>query len=356
MAPTDNLSVVLHGINDLRLEQRPIPVPKEDEVLLQMEVVGICGSDVHYYVSGRCGPFVVEKPMVIGHEASGTVIQCGKKVKNLKPGDKVAIEPQVPCRTCLFCKNGNYHLCADLFFCATPPDDGNLSRYYVHAADFCHKLPENMNLEEGALMEPLSVGVHACKRGNVRVGDICLVLGAGPIGLVTMLSAKAMGASKVIITDLVDHRLQKAKSLGADHTLLIQKNMTEGDIVKKIKEILGEEPTVSFDCTGIEQCVRVALTVTRTCGCVVLVGLGKTEMNLPLSGALTREVDIRGVFRYNNDYPTAIEMVKTGRVNVKPLITHHFTLEQSIEAFKAAKNGTDNPIKILIHANANWKK
>ncbi|XP_072394653.1 sorbitol dehydrogenase-like [Diabrotica undecimpunctata] len=356
MAPAkDNLSAVLYGINDLRLEQRPIPVPKDNQVLLQMEVVGICGSDVHYLVSGRCGPFVVKDPMVIGHEASGTVVQVGKNVKNLKPGDRVAIEPGVPCRTCHHCKTGAYHLCPDIFFCATPPDDGNLSRYYVHDADFCWKLPDNMDLEEGALMEPLSVGVHACKRAEIKVGDVCLITGAGPIGLVTLLSAKAMGASKVVITDILDVKLEMAKQLGADYTIKIEKGMSEEDIVKKVIQLLGQEPNKSFDCTGVEQCVRVCVSATGTNGCVVLVGLGKIEMTLPLTNALIKEVDVRGTFRYVNDYPTSIELVRSGRVNVKPLVTHHYKLEDSVKAFNTAKTQEGNPVKILIHANPNWK-
>ncbi|XP_074030536.1 sorbitol dehydrogenase-like [Leptinotarsa decemlineata] len=356
MAPLkDNLSVVLYGIQDMRLENRPVPVPKDNQVLLQMEVVGICGSDVHYYVSGRCGPFVVEKPMVIGHEASGIVVECGKDVKNLKPGDRVAIEPGIPCRLCHYCKTGYYNLCQDLFFCATPPDDGNLSRYYCHDADFCWKLPENMSLEEGALLEPLSVGVHACKRANIKIGDVCLITGAGPIGLVTLLSAKAMGASKIVITDILDIKLEMAKQCGADYTIKMERNMSEEDVVKKAVELLGQEPNISFDCTGLETCVRICASATGLNGKVVLVGLGKMEMTLPLSSALIKEVDIKGVFRYCNDYPTAIEMVSSGRVNVKPLITHHYTLEESLKAFHTAKTQEGNPIKVLIHANPNWK-
>ncbi|CAH1113045.1 unnamed protein product [Psylliodes chrysocephalus] len=191
MAPTkNNLSAVLYGINDLRLEQRPIPVPKDNQVLLQMEVVG-------------------------------------KDVKNLKLDDRVAIEPGVPCRLCHYCKTGIYHLCKDILFCATPPDDANLSRYYVHDAKFCWKLPDNMSLEEGGFMEPLSVGVHACKRANIKIGGVCLITGACPIGLVTFLSAKAMSDFKIVITDVLDVKLKMAKQLGADYTLKIEKNMTE---------------------------------------------------------------------------------------------------------------------------------
>jgi len=330
------------------LEQRLIPEPKGNQVLLKMEVVGICGSDVHYFVNGRNGPFILEKPMIIGHEGSGTVIQVGKSVKDLKPGDRVAIELFVGCRTCIFCKEGNYHLCADMVF------SRNLSRYFVHDADFCYKLPDNITLEEGALMEPLSVGVHACKRADVRFGAVVLILGAGPIGLVSLLSAKAMGATKVIITDIVDCRLKIAKKLGANYTLKIEKNMTEEDIISTIRELLGEDPNITLDCTGVEQCVRVAVQVTRTRGVVTLVGMGKLEMNLPLTSALIREVDIRGVFRYNNDYPTAIEMVRSGAINVKPLITHHYRMEDTLKAFHTAKTGEGNAIKVLIHTNPDW--
>ncbi|KAF5307423.1 hypothetical protein FQR65_LT06937 [Abscondita terminalis] len=354
VSDTENLTAVLYGINDLRLEQRPIPEPKDDEVLLKMEVVGICGSDVHYLVHGRIGPFVVEKPMVIGHEASGTVVKVGKCVKHLKPGDRVAIEPGVGCRKCCYCREGRYNLCPDMGFCATPPYDGNLARYYVHAADFCFKLPDHVSLEEGALLEPLSVGVHACKRGNVGIGDVVLVLGAGPIGLVTLLTAKAFGASKVIIMDLVQSRLDTAKILGADHTVLVDSKMPEQDVIKKIVDTVGCQPSKSIDCVGFESTVRVAVQATRSGGMVVFVGLGQPNVNFPISDLLLREVDVRGVFRYVNDYPTALELVATGKVNVKPLITHNFKMEDTLAAFHTSKTGEGNAIKVLIHANPEW--
>jgi L-iditol 2-dehydrogenase len=212
-----------------------------------------------------------------------------------------------------------------------------------------------MDLEDGALMEPLSVGVHATKRGEVQIGDVVLIFGAGPIGLVTLLSAKAKGASKIIITDILEVKLEKAKELGAHHTIKIEKDMKEDDVVEKIKELLGEEPNKTFDCSGAEFCVRIALKVTKSKGIVVLVGMGKFEQTLPLASAIFREVDIRGVFRYNNDYPTAIDMVSTGKISVKPLITHHYKIEDSLEAFETAKTQKGDPIKILIHANPNWK-
>lgn len=175
MGDKDNLTAILTKVNEIKLEQKPIPVPGCHQVLLQMEVVGICGSDIHYWLEGRCGPFILKDPMVMGHEASGVVLQCGSEVKSLKPGDRVTIEPGYGCRRCEYCKTGKYNLCPDMKFCATPPVDGNLARYYVTEADFCFKLPCNMSLEEGTLMEPLAVGVHACKLSKVTLGNYLFI-------------------------------------------------------------------------------------------------------------------------------------------------------------------------------------
>ncbi|XP_050744591.1 sorbitol dehydrogenase isoform X3 [Drosophila biarmipes] len=272
----DNLTAVLHGIEDMRLEQRPIPEIADDEVLLAMDSVGICGSDVHYLAHGRIGDFVLTKPMVIGHESAGVVTKLGKKVTTLKVGDRVAIEPGVPCRYCAHCKEGKYNLCPGMVFCATPPYDGNLTRYYKHPADFCFKLPDHVTMEEGALLEPLSVGVHACKRAEVTLGSKVLILGAGPIGLVTLMA-------------------------------------------------------------------------TRSGGIVVVVGMGAAEVKLPLINALAREVDIRGVFRYCNDYAAALAFVASGKVNVKRLVTHHFDIKETAKAFETSRKGLGGAIKVMIH-------
>uniref|UniRef100_A0A182P937 Sorbitol dehydrogenase n=1 Tax=Anopheles epiroticus TaxID=199890 RepID=A0A182P937_9DIPT len=345
----DNLTAVLYGIEDLRLEQRPIPVPKDDEVLLEMDVVGICGSDVHYLVRGRIGDFIVKKPMVIGHEASGIVSKVGSKVKNLQVGDRVAIEPGYGCRTCEYCKSGAYNLCADMIFCATPPYDGNLTRYFAHPADFCYKLPDHVTMEEGALLEPLSVGVHACRRANVGLGSQVLILGAGPIGLVTLIVAKSMGASKVLVTDLLQNRLDVAKELGADETLVIPKDVEEAELVKIIHERMGGAPDKTIDCSGAEATARLTILATKAGGVGVMVGMGAPEVKLPLVNALAREVDIRGVFRYCNDYPVALSLVSSGKVNVKRLITHHFNIEDTAKAFHTTRHGVDGAIKVMIH-------
>jgi len=345
----DNLTAVLYKTGDLRLENRPIPEPKPHEVLLRMNAVGICGSDVHYWVRGRIGDFIVKKPMTLGHESAGTVIRCGENVKNLKPGDRVAIEPGVPCRYCDYCKTGKYNLCRDVVFCATPPYDGSLCRYYAHAADFCYKLPEHVSLEEGALLEPLSVGVHACNRAGITIGSTVLVCGAGPIGLVSLLVAKAMGASKVIVVDLVENRLKVAKSLGADYVIQISPDEDTSQIVEKIKVQMGDLVDRTIECSGAESSIKLAINGTRAGGIVLLVGLGPPTVNIPIVDAAVREVDIRGVFRYANCYPTALALIATGKVNVKPLITHNFKLEETLEAFETSKTGAGGAIKVMIH-------
>ena len=184
-----NRAAVLHAVNDLRIDDVPVSTPGPNEVLLAIRSVGICGSDVHYWEHGRIGRFVVESPMILGHESAGVVEEVGPGVTNLSPGDRVAIEPGVPCRVCSFCKSGRYNLCPDVQFLATPPVNGSMARYMTHAADFCNKLPDHVSLDEGAMLEPLSVGIHACRRGEVGMGSRVLITGAGPIGLVTLLAA-----------------------------------------------------------------------------------------------------------------------------------------------------------------------
>jgi len=349
MATKDNLTAILYKTDDIRLEQQDVVEPGPDQVLLRMDSVGICGSDVHYWTHGAIGDFIVRAPMVLGHEAAGVVTKLGSSVSNLKVGDRVAIEPGVPCAGCDYCKTGVYNLCPDMQFCATPPVHGNLARYYVHAANFCYKLPDNVSLEEGALMEPLAVGVHACRRAGVSLGKRVLICGAGPIGLVNLLTARAMGASEVIITDIMDNRLEVAKSMGATHTYKATREKSAEQMAADVRELLGgQSPDVTIECSGVEASVRFGIMATRSGGCLVLVGLGKPEIVMPIVNAAVREVDIRGIFRYANCYPTAIAMVASGKVDVKPLITHRFKLEETLKAFETAKTGAGGAIKVMI--------
>ncbi|XP_050403690.1 sorbitol dehydrogenase [Patella vulgata] len=341
-----NLTAIVYKKGDLRLEETEIKEPGIGQVQLRMCNVGICGSDVHFWTQGAIGDFVVKAPMIIGHEGAGVVNKLGPGVTNLNIGDRVAIEPGVPCKCCKFCKKGRYNLCPRVIFCATPPDHGNLSRFYCHDADFCYKLPDHVSTEEGALLEPLSVSVHACTRAGVTLGSRVLVCGAGPIGLVVLLTAKAKGAAEVIMTDIDKSRLEFAKSLGADHTVLVT-SRDPVDTANKVEAILGDKADIAIECSGAPPSIRTAIFATAPGGCVMIVGLGPADVELPIVNATVREVDIRGNFRYANCYPAALDMIASGKVNVKPLITHRFKLEQSLEAFEMAKQGKG--IKIMIN-------
>ncbi|XP_072017829.1 sorbitol dehydrogenase-like isoform X2 [Amphiura filiformis] len=316
-----------------------------------MHAVGICGSDVHYWIDGRIGDmFVVKEPMILGHESSGIVSAVGEGVTKLSVGDRVAIEPGVPCRICEFCKTGRYNLCADVVFCATPPGNGSLRRYYCHAADFCYKLPDHVSLEEGALLEPLSVGTHACRRAGVTLGSCVLVCGAGPIGLMSMLAARALGASKIAIIDIAQNRLDMAKQLGVDYPLLVN-TKDSLEMAKKVHTAMGCEPNITIECSGAEQSVQTGVYATKPGGVLTVIGHGPKMVSVPIVEATARELDIRGCFRYANDYQLALEMIATGKVDAKPLITHHFPLEKTLDAFETSRTGAGGAIKVMIHCD-----
>uniref|UniRef100_A0A158P7Z0 Sorbitol dehydrogenase n=1 Tax=Angiostrongylus cantonensis TaxID=6313 RepID=A0A158P7Z0_ANGCA len=320
-----------------------IPVHKSDTK--NVHTVGICGSDVHYWTHGSIGSFVVKEPMVLGHETSGTVVGLGSGVKGFKVGDRIALEPGIPCRGCEQCKTGRYNLCPAMRYFSTPPVHGSLARYVVLDADLCYKLPDNVSYEEGALMEPLSVAVHACRRANLQMGQRVLVEGAGPIGILCMMTAKAAGVSEVVITDLESKRLELARKLRADHIVCV-KGMSPSDVRSAVIDHLGTEPDVTIECTGAQTCIETAICTTRSGGVIVLVGVGAPRAELPIIESALREVDIRGVFRHANCYPTAINLVSSGRIDLSGLTRAHYTLENTLEAFQRALKA--DVIKVFI--------
>ncbi|KAK7500174.1 hypothetical protein BaRGS_00008721, partial [Batillaria attramentaria] len=311
MATEKNLAAVAVKKGELQLIVKSVPEPGPGEVLLSMRQVGICGSDVKFLYVGAIGPYVVRYPFLLGHECSGVVAKLGKGVTHLKVGDRVALEPGVVCGRCEDCKSGRYNLCPHITFLATPPDDGALARYHV--------LPDNVSFEEGACIEPLSVGLHSCRRANVTLGKKVLVCGAGPVGLCALVMAKALGASKLIITDLVESRLELAKKMGATHTLKIESSDPEA-VAQQVREQLGAMPECAVECSGAQFSVHMAILV-------------------PLCEVVVREIEVRGSLRYMHTWPACIEMLRTGKVDIKPMITHYFTLEQAAEAFEFAKSG-----------------
>ncbi|XP_037292429.1 sorbitol dehydrogenase-like [Manduca sexta] len=343
----ENYAAVLHGPYDVRVQKLPLPKISDNDVLVKIECVGICGSDVKLYTTGCCGMDVFTEPYVMGHEGAGIVVKVGAKVDSLKVGDRVAIEPTQPCRSCDLCKRGKYNLCVKPHYCSSLGAPGNLCRYYKHVADFCHKMPDNLTMEEGAAVQPLAIAIHACNRANITLGSKLLILGAGPIGILSAMTAKAMGASKIIMTDVVQSRLDIAMELGADYTLLTKKEDIDEETVEKIIEILGERPEISMDACGYGAAQRVALLATRTAGVVLVVGIGEPKVELPLSQAMLREVDVKGSFRIMNTYPAAISAVASGAIPLKKFITHHFPLAKTKEALDLAKTGS--AMKIIIH-------
>ncbi|KAB0791112.1 hypothetical protein PPYR_02913 [Photinus pyralis] len=348
----DNLSVVFRGVHDLRLEKCPIPVPRDDEVLLKVDSVGICGSDLHLMKNGFLGFWEIKPPLVIGHEAAGTVLEVGRNVTDLKEGDRVVIDTLPRCEKCTCCREGRHNICTHPTLGVDTQVNGCMTRYYTHPAKLCYRLPTAMSLEEAAVVEPLAIGLYACRRGNVRQGSVVLVIGAGSVGLLTLAMSKACGATKVIVTDVSQWRLDKAKELGADFTLKVEPNDPEDLIVRRITSLLDDRPTVSFDCAGFQSTARVAVKATASGGTVVLVGIsGKVDMDLPVRDILTREIDIRGCYANVNDFQTAIEMIAAGKINVKTLITHHYQIDDALKAFNVLKDGTGNAIKVLIHPN-----
>ncbi|KAL6644418.1 hypothetical protein ACP70R_016026 [Stipagrostis hirtigluma subsp. patula] len=348
----ENMAAWLVAKNTLKIMPFKLPPLGPHDVRVRMKAVGICGSDVHYLREMRIAHFVVKEPMVIGHECAGVVEEVGAGVTHLAAGDRVAVEPGVSCWRCRHCKGGRYNLCDDMRFFATPPVHGSLAHRIVHPADLCFKLPDGVSLEEGAMCEPLSVGVHACRRAGVGPETAVLVVGAGPIGLVTMLAARAFGAPRIAIVDVDEHRLSVARSLGADAAVKVStKDEDLAEEVERVQAAMGGGGVdVSLDCAGFSKTMATALEATRPGGRVCLVGMGHNEMTVPLTSAAIREVDVVGIFRYKDTWPLCIEFLRSGKVDVKPLITHRFGFSQREveEAFEVSARGRD-AIKVMFN-------
>ncbi|WMJ80533.1 NAD(P)-dependent alcohol dehydrogenase [Clostridium sp. MB40-C1] len=337
---------VMPEIGKIELKERDIPKPKDNEVLVKLEYVGICGSDLHYYETGAIGDFIVEPPFVLGHEPGGTVVEVGKNAKHLKIGDRVALEPGKTCGHCEFCKTGRYNLCPDVVFFATPPVDGVFQEYVAHEADLCFRLPDNVSTMEGALIEPLAVGFHAAMQGNAKAGQIAVVMGAGCIGLVTMMALKAMGVSKVYVVDIMGKRLQKALELGADGVI----NGSTTDVVEKIMELTdGKGCDLAIETAGTQVTTIQAMHMIKKGSTIVLVGYSKNgEMNLPMGLALDKELTFKTVFRYRHIYPMAIDAVAAGKVNLKGIVTDVFKLDEAQKAMDYSVNNKSDIVKAVI--------
>ncbi|MCD8398091.1 MAG: NAD(P)-dependent alcohol dehydrogenase [Lachnospiraceae bacterium] len=342
-------TAVMTDIRKVEIQRRPIPVPQEDEVLVKIEYVGICGSDLHYYEAGRIGDFIVKPPFVLGHEAGGTVVEVGGNVKNLKVGDRVALEPGKTCGHCEFCKQGKYNLCKDVVFFATPPVDGVFQEYVAHEAGLCFKLPDNVSTMEGALIEPLAVGMHAANQGDAHLGQTAVVTGAGCIGLVSLLSLKARGVSKVIVVDVMDKRLEKAKELGADEVI----NGAKEDTVARITEITGGAGfDLGIETAGSQITAQQQIRAAKKGATIVFVGYSPSgDMTLPIGTALDKELTFKTVFRYRNIYPMAIDAVSSGKIHIKDIVTNYFELDDIQNALDSCVDNKADIVKGVIKVN-----
>ncbi len=351
-------AAVLHAAGDLRVEEVPQPEPREGEALVRIRANGLCGSDIHFYEAGRLGPFVVDRPYIPGHEAVGVVEAIGRDAgagsaahgapaSRPAPGTRVAIEPGIPCRRCSHCKHGRYNLCTSVRFLSAPPENGTFAEYATLAADFCHVVPDALSDEEAALVEPVSVGVHACNRAAVRPGEPFAVVGAGPIGLITMLVGYAYGAGPATVVDIAANRRAKAIELGAAHAV----DGSKGDeAVAEVMELTqGEGVPYVFDTSGASAGCAFAPRITRRGGVVTLVGWPElSAFPFPIEEVIEKELDIRGINRYCNTYPTALRLMESRKLDVRPLISHRFGFNEVVHAFEFASAHRDQTIKVLV--------
>lgn len=335
----DNVAAVLYAPYDMRIEGRPIPQPGPNEVLVRVRSVGVCGSDVHYYEHGRIGSFVVEKPLVLGHESSGTIAQVGKGVPDSRLEERVAIEPGFPCGRCRECYAGRYNLCPYVRFYGTPPVDGAFTQYVLAPADFAHPIPSHLSDDAAALIEPLSVGLWACRKARLQGGEHVLVTGAGPIGILAMSAAFALGAVEVTVTDVSPERLRRAERLGATRIVNVRETALER---------LGLDADVLIECSGTQSALMDGILSLRHAATAVIVGMGPgSEATVPMAWIQNREITLAGVFRYSNTYRDAIAIAASGKVNLDAVVTGHYSLEQTEVALQSSSTDPGN-IKSVV--------
>lgn len=339
-------ALVLERVGELAIRDIELPdVVGADDVKIAIDTVGVCGSDVHYYKHGRIGDFVVKKPMVLGHEGAGKVIEVGNAVKELKVGDRVCMEPGVPDFKSRATKLGIYNVDPDVRFWATPPDHGILTSTVVHPAAFTYKLPDSVSFEEGAMVEPFAIGMQAAARARIVPGDVAVVTGSGTIGIMIALAALAGGCSKVIVTDISAKKL----AIVAQYDGVVPVNVSERSLRSAIdKETQGWGANVVFEASGAPLVINDAVGALCPGGCLVLVGMPADTIKFDVNAAIAREIRIETVFRYANVFDRALELIASGKVKLKPLISKTFLFEQSVEAFDRAAEGLPADIKLQI--------
>lgn len=340
-----NRAAYMTAVKKMEIREIPMPEAAEDEIVLKVEYVGVCGSDAHFFESGERKGKAFDLPFILGHECAGTVVAVGKHVKNLVLGDRVCFEPQITCGTCVYCRSGHYNMCPDVHFPSVPPYDGMLRDYVAIPAHLAYRLPENVSTREGALIEPLAVGLSAAERGEVSLGKTVVILGSGCIGLVTMMACRAMGAGKIIVSDLFSKRLDKALELGADAVINAKEESVE-DRVMELTDGVGAD--VVFETAGNPHTAAQTAALVRRCGVVVMVGNINGETPYRFMDLMYKEGEIRTIYRYHNNFPTAIRAVSTGLIDVKKIVSHEFDFQDVQAAFDNSLYNRQDVIKAVI--------
>jgi D-xylulose reductase len=340
-------ALVLEKQNLLSIRDFPIKdkmTPRS--VRIVPKCVGICGSDVHYYTHGKIGNFVVKKPLILGHEASGVVTEVGSEVKNLKVGDRVCMEPGIPDFMSVETLSGNYNLDPNVQFWATPPVHGCLRESFVHPAIFTFKLPDNVSFEEGAIVEPVAIGMYAAKKAKIEPGDTALVMGAGTIGIVTAISALASGCSKVIISDIKSGKLDIIRKNYSSNIITV--NAIKENLAERVKVIAPRGVDIFFEATGATTILSSFTQFVRPGGRAVLIGMPIEPVLLDVVGCQAKEITLYTLFRYVNMFERSLRLISSGTLPVKPLITQIYSFDDAIEAFDFAASNPENAIKVML--------
>ncbi len=338
---------VLYPNEGIRIDNRQRPRPGPDGILVEVRSAGICGSDIHYYRDGHIGDWWVRQPHVLGHEFAGRIVALGANISGYSIGDAVAIEPIIPCEECVACVAGRYNLCLNLRFTGSPHTDGAFQDYVITRPRFTHPIPTGVPFWTAALAEPTSVAVHAVRRSGLRLGDRVAVIGAGPIGLLTIAVARASGAGTIVAFDLEENRLEAARQMGADR-VQISSPAAASELSASTQ---SQDADIVFEAVGLPQTLENALAMVRPGGSLTVIGVNPEEripFNLML--AQSKEVDIATVYLGRDAFPTALELLASKRVNPEPMLTHSYPLAQLSEALDTASQQRDQAIKVLI----NW--
>ncbi|ASA23270.1 NAD(P)-dependent alcohol dehydrogenase [Paenibacillus donghaensis] len=347
--PLTMRAAVMPKPGSIEIRELPVPQVGDHEVLVKIMAVGVCGSDLHYYEHGRVGRFIVEQPIILGHECAGLIVAIGDKVTQASIGDRVAVEPGVTCGHCRACKAGRYNLCPDVQFLATPPVDGAFVQYLAIREDMVFRIPDHLSYEEAALNEPFSVGIHAAKRTRLQAGETVAIMGMGPVGLMAVAAAKSYGAARIMVTDLEEVRLQAAMRLGATHAV----NIRNEDALEAIRQWTdGAGVDVAWETAGSPQALQSALYSLRRGGRLAIIGLpAQDQIPLDVPFIADSEIDIYGIFRYANTYSKGVEFLASENVDSSVLITDRYPLAETREALERAIHNKSGSLKVIVYPN-----